>query len=74
MSAADTDSGAIGKLSPRELEAMRLIAGGLTTKAAAQRMGICIETIKDFTERARFKLGAPTTTRAAVLVALQDKQ
>jgi DNA-binding NarL/FixJ family response regulator len=53
---------------------MRLIAGGLTTKAAAQRMGICIETIKDFTERARFKLGAPTTTRAAVLVALQDKQ
>jgi DNA-binding CsgD family transcriptional regulator len=62
------------RLSPRELEAMRLIAGGLTCKGAAQRMGVGIETMKEYTARARFKLGAPTTTRAAVLVALRDKR
>ena len=62
------------RLSPRELEAMRLIAGGLTCKGAAQRMGIGVETMKDYTQRARLKLGATTTTRAAVLVAQLDKQ
>ena len=61
-------------LSPRELEAMRLIVAGHTAKGAARQMGIGVQTMKDYTQRARLKLGAPTTTRAAVLVALQDKQ
>ena len=62
------------ELSPRELQAMRLIGGGLKPKDAAAIMGIGIDTMKDYTRRARLKLCADTTTQAAVLVAQMYKQ
>lgn len=61
-------------LSPRELDVMRLIVAGHTTKGAARHMGISVETAKDYTSRVRLKTGSATTAQAAVRVALLDKQ
>lgn len=42
-------------LSPRELEAVTLYAGGLTMTAVARRMGVGYDTAREYVERARRK-------------------
>ncbi len=59
----------IFQLSPRERLTLALLAEGLSSKEAAQRMGISFETVKDYSSFARRKLGAKTTTHAAAIAA-----
>ncbi|MCC1491664.1 LuxR family transcriptional regulator [Cognatishimia sp. F0-27] len=51
-------------LSPRELEAMTLIAIGMNRAQAAQELSISEHTLRVYIESARFKLGAMNTTHA----------
>jgi DNA-binding CsgD family transcriptional regulator len=51
-------------LSPREAEAMRLLAGGLSRAQAAADLEISEHTLRAYIESARFKLGALNTTHA----------
>lgn len=54
-------------LSPRELEVVQAMASGLQQKAAARRLGISSDTLRDYLSRAKLKLGADTTAQAAVI-------
>ncbi|KNG94364.1 helix-turn-helix transcriptional regulator [Pseudaestuariivita atlantica] len=51
-------------LSPRELEAMTLLAVGYNRAQAAQSLDISEHTLRVYIESARFKLGALNTTHA----------
>ena len=53
-------------LSPREVEAMTLLAAGLSRAQAADRLEISEHTLRVYVESARFKLGALNTTHAVV--------
>jgi DNA-binding NarL/FixJ family response regulator len=57
-------------LTERELEVLRLVAQGLTNKAAASRLGIRESTVKDHVNSLLDKLGAQSRTEA-VTVALR---
>lgn len=46
-----------GPLTKRELEALAMLARGLTLEAAAEVMGISVQTIKNHTSYAYHKLG-----------------
>lgn len=54
-------------LSPRETEVLQALASGLQQKAAAKRLGISYDSVKDYIRIARLKLGADTTAQAAVI-------
>ena len=45
-------------LSPRELDALRLYASGLTLNSVARRMGISPHTAKEYIDRVRAKYSA----------------
>jgi DNA-binding CsgD family transcriptional regulator/tetratricopeptide (TPR) repeat protein len=62
------DERAIPRLSPRELEVMRLIARGQTDREAAATLGLEVRTVNAYVANARRKLGAPS--RAAAVAAL----
>ena len=51
-------------LSPRELEAMTLLAVGYNRAQAADTLSISEHTLRVYVESARFKLGAMNTTHA----------
>lgn len=51
-------------LSPREAEAMTLLAAGFNRAQAAERLQISEHTLRVYIESARFKLGAMNTTHA----------
>lgn len=51
-------------LSPREVEAMTLLAVGLSRAQAAEQLSISEHTLRVYIESARFKLGAMNTTHA----------
>ena len=51
-------------LSPRELDAMRLLASGLSRAQVAAELNISEHTVRVYIEGARFKLGALNTTHA----------
>lgn len=51
-------------LSPREVDAMTLLATGLSRGQAARQLQISEHTLRDYIESARFKLGALNTTHA----------
>jgi NarL family two-component system response regulator LiaR len=51
-------------LTPRELEVLRLIAGGLSTKEMAARLFVSENTVKTHTSRVLDKLGAGRRTQA----------
>jgi DNA-binding CsgD family transcriptional regulator len=59
-----------GTLTPRELEALTLIADGCTMRQTAQAMGIAWVTVRIHLSRARDVLEA-TTTAHAVAVAIR---
>lgn len=60
-----------GALSPRERQAMRLIAAGATNPQIAEELGVGRETVKTFLSRAFAKLGA---TRRAEAVSEAHRQ
>ena len=62
-------------LSPRELDALRLYASGLTLNSVARRMGISPHTAKEYLDRVRNKygqLGREARTRTELYVMAQD--
>jgi DNA-binding CsgD family transcriptional regulator len=52
------------KLSPREIDALTLLATGLNRAQSAQTLAISEHTLRVYIESARFKLGATNTTHA----------
>ena len=60
-----------GTLTQREQESLRLVAMGLTTSAAAERLGISPETVRTHVRNAMNKLGARTRAQA-IAVAMRD--
>jgi DNA-binding NarL/FixJ family response regulator len=58
-----------GALSLREIEALRLVAGGATNKDIAARMCVSENTVKTYVRRALEKLGCHSRSEAAVLAA-----
>jgi PAS domain S-box-containing protein len=60
-----------GQLTRREQESLRLVAMGLTTTAAAERLGISPETVRTHVRNAMNKLGARTRAQA-IAVAMRD--
>jgi len=59
------------KLSPREVECLRLAAGGLTTEAIAKRLGIASRTAQFHFDSIRSKLGA-ANRQEAIARAMRD--
>lgn len=56
--------GAVQALSPREVDAMTLLAVGLSRAQVAERLSISEHTLRAYVESARFKLGAANTVHA----------
>lgn len=65
--AARADSRDFEELSPKQLNALRLLAQGLERKAIAQQMGIGEETVKTHLAEVRRKLGARTSAQAVAI-------
>jgi DNA-binding NarL/FixJ family response regulator len=65
--AARADSRDFEELSPKQLNALRLLAQGLERKAIAQKMGIGEETVKTHLAEVRRKLGARTSAQAVAI-------
>jgi DNA-binding CsgD family transcriptional regulator len=57
------------RLSPRELEVLRLTADGLTPDTVARRLGITNHTCRDHLKRLRTKLDCATTLQVVVTAA-----
>ncbi|MGH9116516.1 MAG: response regulator transcription factor [Acidimicrobiales bacterium] len=57
------------RLSPRELEVLRLLADGLTSDTIARRLGITTNTCRDHLKRLRSKLDCSTTLQVVVIAA-----
>jgi PAS domain S-box-containing protein len=60
-----------GQLTRREQESLRLVAMGMTTTTAAERLGISPETVRTHVRNAMNKLGARTRAQA-IAVAMRD--
>ena len=60
-----------GMLTLREQESLRLVAMGMTTAAAAERLGISPETVRTHVRNAMNKLGARTRAQA-IAIAMRD--
>lgn len=56
----------VGKLTPREIEVLRLLADGLTNKAIGARLKISANTVKYHVNTILSKLGAQSRTEAVV--------
>lgn len=54
-------------LSSRELEVLRGVAAGLENKRIAQRLGLSVETVKDYLSRVMGKLHATNRTHAVAI-------
>jgi DNA-binding CsgD family transcriptional regulator len=59
-----TDQVEAKTLSPREIDALTLLAMGMSRAQAAERLKISEHTLRVYIESARFKLGAANTTHA----------
>jgi DNA-binding NarL/FixJ family response regulator len=65
--AARADQREFEELSPKQLQALRLLAQGLERKAIAEQMGIGEETVKSHLAEVRRKLGARTSAQAVAI-------
>ena len=64
--ARDVDAGLAEPLSEREVQILRLLAGGLTNRQIAERMSMAEGTIKNYVTNILGKLGARDRTQAAI--------
>jgi two-component system, NarL family, response regulator LiaR len=64
---AGGDEGPLDRLTPRELEVLRLIGQGYPNKRIAQRLGVAEKTVKTHVGHVFAKLGVTDRTQAAVL-------
>jgi two-component system NarL family response regulator len=65
--AARADRRDFDELTPKQLQALRLLAEGLERKQIAERMGIGEETVKSHLAEVRRKLGARTAAQAVAI-------
>jgi DNA-binding NarL/FixJ family response regulator len=65
--AARADQREFEELSPKQLQALRLLAQGLERKSIAEQMGIGEETVKSHLSEVRRKLGARTSAQAVAI-------
>lgn len=56
----------VPRLRPRELEVLRLMAGGLTTRDIADELALSINTVRTYTQSLMTRLGAHTRVQAIV--------
>ncbi|MCG6902161.1 MAG: LuxR family transcriptional regulator [Rhodobacter sp.] len=59
-----SDTAAMQKLSPREIDALTMLAMGYNRAQTAESLSISEHTLRVYIESARFKLGASNTTHA----------
>jgi DNA-binding NarL/FixJ family response regulator len=64
--ARDADAGLAEPLSEREVQILRLLAGGLTNRQIAERLSMAEGTIKNYVTNILGKLGARDRTQAAI--------
>jgi DNA-binding NarL/FixJ family response regulator len=64
--ARDVDAGLAEPLSEREVQILRLLAGGLTNRQIAERLSMAEGTIKNYVTNILGKLGARDRTQAAI--------
>ena len=62
----------LGALTPRELEVLRALIGGMGNKTAAHRLGLSVRTVEMHRSRLLRKLGIRSLAEAAILVAYAD--
>ncbi|MFC0633590.1 response regulator [Brevundimonas balnearis] len=67
--AAGPSDADLARLTPREIQVLTLIRGGLTNKAIARELGIGPGTVKVHVEKVIAKLGVSDRTQAAVFAA-----
>ena len=60
------DGSALPALRPRELEVLRLMAAGLTTRDVAAELDLSLNTVRTYTQALMSKLGAHTRVQAVV--------
>ena len=66
-SEADFDDALVEEITPREIEVLRLLAGGLVNKDIASRLNISDHTVKFHVSSILEKLGAATRTEAVTI-------
>lgn len=64
--AADAAAGALPRLTPRELEVLRLVAAGMTNAEAAGHLGLSVHAVKFHLASIYSRLGVANRTEAAV--------
>lgn len=64
--------GRLSALTPRELEVVRALVGGMGNKIAAHRLGLSVRTVEMHRSRLLRKLGVRSLAEAAILVAYSD--
>lgn len=57
----------LAKLTPQERKTLLEVARGETNKAIAAKLGISVETVKDYVQHTLRKLGVTNRTEAAVM-------
>jgi DNA-binding NarL/FixJ family response regulator len=57
LQSADRPGGALGALTPRQREILRLIAGGCSTKQIATQLGVSVKTIETHRAQLMDRLG-----------------
>jgi PAS domain S-box-containing protein len=60
----DTGNGAVGTLTPRELEVLRLLATGANTRVSAERLGVSPATVRNHVQNLLGKLGVHSRLQA----------
>mgnify|MGYP000610240046 CR=1 FL=1 len=64
--AADAPAGALARLTPRELEVLRLVSAGMTNAEAARRLELSVHAVKFHLASIYSRLGVANRTEAAV--------
>jgi DNA-binding NarL/FixJ family response regulator len=61
-----TDGAGYPQLRPREVDVLRLMAAGMTTKDIAEQLDLTVNTVRSYTQALMEKLGAHTRVQAIV--------
>lgn len=61
------ESATVPRLRPREIEVLRLMAAGLTTRDVAAELDLTVNTVRTYTQALMTRLGAHTRVQAIVL-------